>query len=158
MPDRIAALLRQPTARLGRLLRRHRRPVAAALAGIAVLLALTTLRAAPEAGAVSEPGSTPTTAPLPSGDVLVPLPLRLPAVAAALHVGDLVDVVALPGEDAGAARVVAPRARIVELPSGGSALTGSSASVLLVSVREDDALEASAAAAGSGVTVLIRER
>jgi hypothetical protein len=158
MPDRIAAALRVPQARLARAVRRRRRPLAALLAGLAALLALTALRTSPDPGTAGPATITPAAQQLRAGDVIVPLPLRLPGISSVLHVGDVVDVVALPADDAHGATVVAPAARVVELPTSGSALTGSSAAMVLVGVRAADALDASAAAAGAGVTVVIRDR
>jgi hypothetical protein len=148
-------VLGQPRLIARRFLRRHRRPVAAVLVGLGLLLALSSLRTGPVASVGT--GSGPE--PLPgirSGEVAVPVVLAASVVTSILDVGDIVDLVGLSDDDTGTAHVVAPHARVVELPLGGSGLTSSASGVVLVAVREADALPVSQAAAQGGVTVVLR--
>jgi hypothetical protein len=135
-----------------RIVRRHRRPLAAALAATAALLALTSLRA-------------PATPPAPStvqgddarqrsGEVTVPVTLASGAIASVLDVGDVVDLVTIP--ESGVPSVVAPGARVVQLASAGSALSSTASAVVLVAVPDARALDLSAAAAASPLSVIIR--
>lgn len=104
-PDQpVVRTRRDPRAFAHRFLRRHRRPLAAATAGLGVLLALTTLRGA-SAPAASSP--SPNDGPgLRAGEVIVPVLLTSGAIAGVLLEGDIVDIVGFPD---GQATVVAPR-------------------------------------------------
>ena len=146
---------RDPRRAARRILRRRRRPIAAALAGAGVLLALTTLHATPApeaAGTDLVPGST-----LPPGLVVVPVVLATGAVASVLAVGDVVDVVDFSDTEPTRATVVARGARVYGLPAGAT-FSGSTSTVVLVSVPEREALPLSAASAAGGVGVVIRSR
>lgn len=150
--------LRDPRPGARRLLRRHRRPVAAAVAGVGALVALTALRGTPTDPAASPFDGGTTAAAVRTGEVAVPVVLASGAITASLAVGDVIDVIGLTRGEPPTATVVAPRARIIELPSAGSGLTGSSAAVVLVAVPESAALPLSAASASGGLTVVIRAR
>jgi hypothetical protein len=139
--------------RFQRGLRRRRRPLAAALAAAAVLLTVTALRS-PSSVDV-EPGAADTGAALRPGEVAVAVTLGSAAVATVLSTGQVVDIVGI-SED-GTASVVAPAARILELPPAGSTLSGSSAAVVLVAVPEAKALPLLGSAAASTMTLLIRD-
>jgi hypothetical protein len=136
-----------------RFLRRRRRPIAAVLAGVGALLALTTLRAAP----------APVTADLPlspgnavsPGEVVVPVVLASGAVASVLAVGDVVDILGFSDSDPPTAAVIAREARVFDLPTN-SSFAGPSSTVVLMAVPEGDALPVSAASVGGGVGVVLR--
>lgn len=124
-----------------------RRPLAAALAGLATVVAISALRSDPP-----EPTEPMATAPLlQPGEVTVPIPLAMRAVAESVQPGDIVDLVTV--DEGGNARLVAHRARIVDRPTTGSGLTPTGA-LLLVAVPLDQALDV-AAAAQSPLSLLI---
>jgi len=146
---------RDPRRAARRILRRRRRPIAASLAGAGALLALTTLHSTPvpvAAGTDLVPGST-----LPPGLVVVPVVLATGAVASVLAVGDVVDVVDFSETEPTTATVVARGARVYALPAGAT-FSGSSSTVVLVSVPEREALPISAASAAGGVGVVLVSR
>lgn len=130
------------------MLTRYRRPVAAALAAVAVLLTVSTLRADPAPPTVTEQAP-----PVAAGEVTVPVPIALRSVVDLLEPGDVVDLVALTPE--GGTNVVAERARVVDTPSGGLA---SPSDVLLVAVPEAEAITLAGAGAQGSLSVLIRPR
>jgi hypothetical protein len=156
MAASLRRLAREPRVAMRRLVRRHRRPLAAALAGLGALLLLISVRAAPT-GASSAPVPDGRSG-VETGEVAVPVVLASSALASVLDVGDVVDLVAVPRDDSASARLLAPRARVVELPSGGSALSASSSAVIIVAVDESEALALSAASTGGGLTVVIHSR
>lgn len=88
----------------------------------------------------------------------VPVVLASGGLVSVIDVGDVIDLVAVgdPDTAAGSASVVAPAARVVEIPSAGSGLVGSSAAVVVVAVRAADALPLSAASVSETLTVVIR--
>ena len=149
-------LVRDPRVGARRLVRRHRRPLAAVLAGLGALLMLTALRGAP-ADAGPSPILTGRSG-IGAGEVAVPVVLASSALASVLEVGDVVDLVAASGDDPDSARLLAPGARAIELPSGGSALSASASAVIVVAVRAADALPLSATSASGGLTVVIHGR
>ena len=130
------------------MLTRYRRPVAAALAAVAVLLTVSTLRVDPAPPAVTEQAP-----PVAAGEVTVPVPIALRSVVDLLEPGDVVDLLAITPE--GDTDVVAQRARVVEAPSAG---LSSSGGVLLVVVPEADAVDLAGAGARGSLSVLIRPR
>ena len=158
MPGAATIALRDPRSAARRLLRRHRRPVAAVLAGLGVLVALTALRPAPPLAVDAVAGDALTGSAVRRGEVLVPVALTSGAVASALDVGDIIDLVGLSGDERMTASVVAASARVVEVPAAGSALSGASSGVVLVAVPERAALPLSAASANGGITFVIRAR
>lgn len=103
----------------------------------------------------SEAAPVPATAvranPTP-GEVTVPVPLAVRAVADVLEPGDIVDLVSV--SDDGRAHVVAARARVVGQPGGAGGFTPTDA-LLLVAVPEETALALATATARSAVTVII---
>jgi hypothetical protein len=143
-------------ARLRRLVRRHRRPIAACLAAIGVLAGLSSVRTGTAATAGDPDTGVRATTSVRTGEVAVPVVLSSAGVVAALHVGDVIDVIGLTGRETATAAVVAPRARVIEIPAGGSGLTGSSSAVIIVAVAEHDALPLSAASANGTLSVVIR--
>lgn len=114
------------------------------------------MRGAESSAVDSGQSADPSALSLRAGEVAVPVLLSSGAIAQALHIGDVIDVVGISGQDTAVATIVAPQATVLELPSNGSALSGSSSAVVVVAVGEDDALELSAASANGGVSVLIR--
>ncbi len=137
------------------LLHRRRRPIAATLAGLGALLALTTLRGAP-APAAGEAPQRPGGA-MHAGEVVIPVVLATGAVASVLAIGDIVDIVGFTDTEPPRADVIARRARVFDLPSG-AGLTGSTSSVVLIAVQERAALTVSAASEDGGVGLLLRDR
>lgn len=126
---------------------RFRRPLAAGLAALAVLVTVNSLASSPTPAPV--PATRATTVP---GEVTVPVPLAVRAVADVLAPGDIVDLVSI--ADDGSARVVAARARVVEQPDAGGGFTPTTA-LLLVAVPESSALDLATATAQGAMTVLI---
>lgn len=122
--------------------------MAGALAAVAVLLTVSTLRSDPPPPAVAEQAP-----PVAAGEVTVPVPIALRAVIDLLEPGDLVDLLAITPE--GGTDVVAKRARVVDAPPGG---LSSSSGVLLVAVPESDAVDLAGAGAQGSLSVLIRPR
>jgi hypothetical protein len=146
--------LREPGVTARRFVRRHRRALAAVVAGLGLLVALTTLRGAPSP-ASGAPVMADGRAVRP-GEVIVPLLLTSGALASVLSEGDIVDIVGSARGETSDLAIIASRVRVVDLPSAGSALTSSSSTVLLVAAPETRALALSAASAAGGVGVLIR--
>jgi hypothetical protein len=96
------------------------------------------------------------------GHVTVPVVLASGAIAAILHVGDVIDLVGTSGDDPtgdvdAPASVIARGARVVDLPVEGSALGGSSSAVVLVALPEADALRV-VTSMRDGLTPVIRSR
>jgi len=151
-----SARLTPLTTRLRRGLRRHRRLLAALLAGAAVLVALSVLRtpAAPAEASEAGPSAPPGVA---AGQVAVPILLSSTAVARTLSVGDVIDVVGITGDESATATVVAPDARVIEIPEAGSTFSAAAAAVVVVAVREGDALPLLAASASGALSILIRQ-
>lgn len=108
---RLRTLNRSPVARK---MRRYRRPLAAALAAVSVLLIVGALRP-PAPIVVAE--ATPTA--LGPGEVAVPITLANTAMSAVIRSGDHVEVIAL--TEMGTAQLVS-KARIIEVMDGGLVL------------------------------------
>jgi hypothetical protein len=152
----LTSSLRGPRERLRRAVRRHRRPLAAVLAGLAAIVGLAALRGAPQAPLAAADDRAASSSAAQPGQVTVPVTLSSGAIAAVLQVGDVIDLVGVAdAETVGA--VIAREARVVELPLGGSALGGSSSAVILVSLPEADALRV-VTSMRDGVTPMIRSR
>ena len=126
-------------------LRHRRRPVAAALAGAAVLIALISLQPAPP---VTAPPLDPTQ-PIP-GEVAITVELSSQAAAAVITPGDRVDIIERP--EAGPPRIIARDARVLAASSAG--FLASSSAALLIAVDEPTALRLSGAS--GDLTPLIR--
>lgn len=141
-----------------RRIRSRRRPIAATLAALGVIVALTTLRPAAQDAGAETAGFPLGRSAVGDGEVAVPVLLASSAIAATLAVGDTIDIVGITGQETATARIVAPGARVLDLPASGSALSGSSAAVVLVAVDEEEALPLAAASAGGALSVLIRGR
>ena len=134
---------------LTRLVRRHRRLLAGLLAGTAALLGLTSLAAAP-----ATPAPTPAGAPVAApGSALVPVTLAPAGVAAALRVGDAVDLLA--AREGAPAVLVAEDARVAALPEGAGAFSASTSGVVLVEVPEEAARALSASASAAPLAVVV---
>lgn len=157
MPLR-ATSLRPSRASLRRLLRRHRRPIAAGLAALGVLAGLSSIRTDAAVTSGGEGTGSRSVTGVRAGEVAVPVVLSMAGVASVLHAGDVIDVVGISGRETATAAVVAPRARVLEIPASGSGLTGSSSAVIIVAVAEHDALVLSAASANGALSVVIRPR
>ena len=131
---------------LSRLIRRHRRIVAAVLAGLATLIIVGSL---PRSSA--EP--TPTDdAFLSADEVAIPVTLESRAVADVLRPGDHVSVIAV--SDEGFSSIVAERARVLQ--SGSSSGFGASDAAVTLAVDEASALRLASAPARGTLTVIIR--
>ena len=136
--------------KIARVLRRHRRIVAATVAGFGVLFALTSLQQEPAPPVLLS--DTRISDNLRSGEVAVPVTLTSPSSASALSVGDLIDLVGTTPE--GAPEVLATSARVLRIPVA----TGvSSPSVLVVAVDQSIGTTlALSSTINSGVAVIIR--
>ena len=126
-----------------RIIRRHRRLLAATCAALAVLLALGSVSSAGAPAAAVAGG--PITA-LGQGELAIPVPLSPPAAAGLLHLGDVIDVIAI--SDSGTAATVARDALVLGVPAGGGFMSAASA-IVLIAVDELTALRI-AGATGTG--------
>ncbi len=126
-----------------RVIRRHRRFIAASCAALAVLLALGSVRSAGTPSAAVAGGPI---AALVQGELAIPVPLSPPAAAGLLHLGDVIDVIAI--SESGTASTVARGALVLGVPAGGGFMSAASA-IVLVAVDELTALRI-AGATGSG--------
>ena len=86
---------------------------------------------------------------LASGYVAIPVPLSPPAAAGLLHVGDIIDLIAV--TDTGTASTVARGARVTGVPAGGGFMSNTSA-LVLVAVDEPSALRIAGATGSSDLT------
>jgi hypothetical protein len=127
------------------------------LAGIAVVLALTTLRPAADPAVPTSAGGATSVDRGRPGEVTVPVVLASGAIAALLEIGDVIDLVGAPPAGDATASVVARDARVVELPRGATALGASTAAVVLVALPEADALRV-VTSMRDGLTPVIRSR
>ena len=150
------SLTRAPLPALRRRIRRHRRPLAAALAAAGTLAALTALRAPmpvdSSAGSGAPVAADPTS--LRQGEASVPVLLASGAMAGVLRPGDIVDLVA--AAPSGEPQVVAAGARVLDRPTGGSGLAPSSGGLVIVAVDADEAVDIAVAASRDDLTVVIR--
>lgn len=136
---------------LRRATNRHRRLIAAVLAALATVLAISAIRPAPATTTAAE-SNAPTAPSTRPGELTVPVVLDSPALAGAVETGDEIDLVAIDAR--GEAEVVATRARVVE-QGGGSSPLGATSPVLLVAVPEESALDLAAASLTSRISLLI---
>jgi len=135
------------TGPLAHFTRRHRRSIAAACAALAVLLALGSVRSVATPASTDLPTGTLET--LVSGYVAIPVPLSPPAAAGLLHVGDIIDLIAV--TDTGIASTVARGARVTGVPAAGGFMSNTSA-LVLVAVDEPSALRIAGATGSSDLT------
>jgi len=131
---------------LSRLIRRHRRIVASALAGLATLIVVSSL---PHGSAAPAPADGVSLSP---NEVAIAITLESRAVAEALHSGDQVSVVAV--SDEGFSSIVAERARVLQ--AGSSSSFGSSDAAVTLAVDEASAVRLASAPARGTLTVIIR--
>lgn len=131
--------------RIPRLVRRHRRPFAMALAALSVVLFGLSLRSPvpTPAGAVMSG--------LGTGEVAVPIVLDSPALASTLRTGDIIDVVRV-SED-GRGSLVAADARVLETSTPG----GMPDAVIVLAVDEARG-QGLAELSTSQLSVIIRQR
>ncbi|TDC74373.1 hypothetical protein E1283_15935 [Streptomyces hainanensis] len=152
--------------RLRRALRRRRRPVALSLALASAVLALAVpwsrerepAEAAPEVASGAREGPAPGGAErAPARLVAAPVRIADAATVRLLGPGDRVDVLAAGTE--GAARVVARRALVAEVPGGGGAERedgGAGAGALVVLTVSSDTAAKLAGAAAQAELVIVR--
>lgn len=131
---------------LARLIRRNRRIVAAALAGLATLIVVSSL---PHGSAAPTPTDTVS---LSSDEVAIAVTLQSRAMAEAIQEGDQVSVVAV--SDEGFSSIIAERARVLHAGSGSGFVSGDAAVTL--AVDEASALRLAGAPARGTLTVIIR--
>lgn len=113
--------------RLRTLANRHRRILGSVSAALALLLVFGSMSAPAPAS-----GPDRIVAGLPDGFVAVPVTLRSAAIAAAVQVGDQIDLV-VPSET-GTPRVIALNAAVLDLPNA-SGFGSPTSTVILVSVE-----------------------
>ncbi|MFM7145236.1 MAG: hypothetical protein ACKOW5_02765 [Actinomycetales bacterium] len=133
--------------RWSRILRRHRRVIAAAATGLGVLFVIAALRPAPPAPPLPPDPRLP-----PAGQVALPVELASASAATMLQVGDRVDVVSVREADQ-PARILA-RDVTVLLPASTAGFVGSASGSVLLAMSESAALQV--AQATGQVTVLLR--
>lgn len=85
----------------------------------------------------------------------MPVSLGTAAMARALTIGGVIDLVVVAETSPPAARVVARDARVIALPDSGSAFSPSSSAVITVAVPEPAALDLIAANAKAPFAVLL---
>jgi hypothetical protein len=136
--------------KVARALRRHRRIVAATVAGLGVLFALTSLQQSPAPPVLLSDNRISDN--LQPGEVAVPVTLTSASSASVLSVGDLIDLVGTTPE--GDPEVLATSARVLRIPI----TTGvSNPSVLVVAVNQSIGTTlALSSTKNSGVAVIIR--
>ena len=133
-----------------RALRRHRRIVAATVAGLGVLFALTSLQQSPAPPALLSDNRISDN--LQAGEVAVPVTLTSASSASALSVGDLIDLVGTTPD--GDPEVLATSARVLRIPITTAV---SNPSVLVVAVNQSIGTTlALSSTKNSGVAVIIR--
>lgn len=143
--DRLRPLI--DVDRLRHRINRRRRLVASILAGLGVLLLVSTLRSPAPASTL---GQLPTLA-LESGEVAVPVLIQPAGAVNSLVPGMIVDLV-----QPGSRTVTVSGARVLELPSTGFGPT--SESIAIVALPEEDAITvASQPSAPMGVMIHTRE-
>lgn len=130
------------------IVRRYRRPLAAASAGLAALITLGLVTGSPDtvtaaSGRAWRPGSDE-----------AQLPIAMSGVNAVVPAGSRIDVIALPDNGFGA-QIIARDVLVLDHPTG-SAVGSTSATVLVLAVTEAEALRLADAAAAGTLTALIR--
>lgn len=147
---------------LQRLVQRHRRVLAAVLAGLATLMALSVIRA-PQDPVPTDSATTAATRP-GVGEVAVPILLKDPAIASIAHVGDRVDIMAVAKDNGTQAdtpeppRIVARRARVVEGTATDPGFMPLASGLLVVAVDEPTALDLARAATTSDLSIAVHPR
>jgi hypothetical protein len=131
---------------LSRFIRRHRRIVAATLAGLATLVVVGSL---PSGSAAPAPDDGIF---LSADEVAISITLESRAAATALNSGDHVSVVGV--SDEGFSSIVAESARVLQ--AGSSSSFGSSDASVTLAVDEASALRLASAPARGTLTVIIR--
>jgi hypothetical protein len=127
---------------------RYRRPIAALLAALATIVAITALRPSNPPAATTEAEAISLTRP---GEVTVPVPLS--RGGSAVDTGDVVDLVTI--DDNGLARVIANDVVVTETTTNSGY---SSDAVALISMSERDALLVTAAAGRAPLALIINPR
>ena len=136
---------------IGQRVRKHRRVLAAALAGLAVLFGLGSVHSA--ATPVPSAAVWNSARALGSGKVAIPVPLANPATAGVLRIGDVIDLLAV--SDAGTASTIARDAQVMEIPAAGGFMTSTGA-LILVGVDELTALRIAGASGTSDLTYVLK--
>ena len=131
---------------LARFIRRHRRIVAAVLAGLATVIVVGSFPRGSDAPAAHD------SVFLSADEVAIPVTLESRAVADALNPGDQVSVIAV--SDEGFSSIVAESARVLQ--AGSSSSFGSSDASVTLAVDEASALRLASAPARGTLTVIIR--
>lgn len=142
---------------LQRLVHRRRRLIAACLAGLATLLALSAIRA-PQQAAI-EASLVPSTTPA-FGEVAVPITLKDASATSIAAIGDRVDVIAVAKPSAGQptdaqAQVIARHARVIGIGSGSSTFLPSAGGMLVVAVDEPTALALAGASSSADLSIAV---
>lgn len=144
---------------LQRFIQRHRRVLAAALAGLATLMALSVIRA-PQDSPTSSVTILGNAQPGP-GEVAVPVMLKDQAIASIAAPGDLVDILAVAKAGVGsevtqpATQIVARRARVIETSHPDAGFMPLASGLLVVAVDEATALDLASAAATSDLSIAV---
>ena len=154
MPNDVATRLTAIRARVRRFTRRRRRPLAAALAGLGVLVALTSLRT--PTAAVQPESQPPGQGLLRPGEAAVPIALSSPALVRTISLGSIVDIIGVPRDEGADPTVVVHGARVIDIPDGGSGISVSSTPVIVVAVDDADALPLVATSSRDIVGLVIR--
>lgn len=147
---------------LQRLVQRHRRAIAAGLAGLATLMALTVIRSPQDPANTIAPTNLSTRAGV--GEVAVPILLKDPAIASIARIGDRVDVLAVAkvnGTQASSQappRIVARKARVVEGSAPDTGFMPLATGLLVVAVDESTALDLASAATTSELSIAVHPR
>jgi hypothetical protein len=152
--DALSSRLAQLRDRARRFTRRRRRPLAAALSGVAVFIALTSLRS-PETHVLADTPA-PGQSLIRPGEAAVPIVLSSPAMVRTISPGSVVDIVGVPRDEGSGPRVVVHGARVIDIPDGGSGLSMTSTPIVLVAVPDADALPLVATSSRDSLGIVIR--
>jgi hypothetical protein len=137
---RLRAWQRTPIARK---IRRYRRPLAATLAALSVLIIVSVLKPAPPVEPTIALDTT-----IGAQEVGVPLTLANAALASAIRIGDVVDVIAV-DESTANSRVIASAVRVVEVHQN---------ALIVIAAAPHQSTELIASSLSSAITVAIHPR
>lgn len=142
-------------AQVHRWLALHRRPVAATLTFLSVLLALSAVTGGSDSG-VTDESDSPADVVAVEGQLAVPLQLEDDAVVALLRPGDRVDVLAT--SDRAPAQAVASGVTVSSVPTDQGGTWDTSREPVLVLVTAEQALALATASAQGTLSVALHPR
>ena len=111
---------------------------------------------APSPASTQERRGSPIAAALAPGEAAVPIVLPSSGLVRSISPGEVVDLVRVPQDDSAEASILVRGARILQIPDGGSAFSGSSAAVVVVAVAAGDVLPLVTTSSRDTVGLVIR--